>query len=152
MIVYRCTLRRWASDLSGAGAFLYGGRWNSPGTYLIYSAENNVLAAFEVALRVPLDHISKNYVMVPIEIPDNVKIIKPSLPRQWQVNHDVTRAMGVDFVKERISPVMKVPSALISDSFNYLINPLHPLLRNVKVREARPILFDKRLREMIRGK
>jgi len=90
--------------------------------------------------------------MVPIEIPDNVKIIKPSLPRQWQVNHDVTRAMGGDFVKERISPVMKVPSALISDSFNYLINPLHPLLRNVKVREARPILFDKRLREMIRGK
>ena len=58
MIVYRCSLRKWAGDLSGSGSYLHGGRWNSPGTRLIYTAENNVLAAFEIALRVPLDQLS----------------------------------------------------------------------------------------------
>src|SRR5580698_5960287 len=109
MIVYRCTLRRWASDLTGTGAFLYGGRWNDPGTYLIYTAENNVLAAFEVALRVPLDHISKNYIMALIEIPDEIAPVNPPLPSQWYINRNITVPIGENFVKERKSLLMKVP-------------------------------------------
>ena len=152
MIVYRCTLKKWARDISGSGAFHYGGRWNNPGTYMLYTAENNVLAAFEVALRVPLDHISKNYVMIPIEIPDSAKILEPALPSQWHMKIETTRNIGESFVKGRTTLLLKVPSALISDSFNYLINPSHPSMKEVSVLEARPILFDKRLMEMIRSK
>jgi RES domain-containing protein len=152
MIVYRCTLKKWANDITGSGAFLYGGRWNNPGKYLVYTAENNVLAAFEVALRVPLEHISKNYVMVPIEIPDKTDIMEPVLPGQWHLKMEVTRSIGELFVNERKYLLMKVPSALISDSFNYLINPNHALVKKVTVLNARPILFDKRLLEMIRSK
>ena len=152
MIVYRCTLKKWARDITGTGAFLYGGRWNDPGKYLVYTAENNVLAAFEVALRVPLEHISKNYVMVPIEIPDKTEVMEPALPRQWHLKMEITRSIGEKFVNERKYLMMKVPSALISDSFNYLINPNHALIKKVTVLDARPILFDKRLLEMIRSK
>jgi len=152
MIVYRCTLKKWARDITGSGAFLYGGRWNNPGTYLVYAAENNVLAAFEVALRVPLEHISKNYVMVPIEISDKTEVMEPDLPGQWHLKIEVTRSIGENFVNKRKYLLMKAPSALISDSFNYLINPNHPLIKEVNVLEARPILFDKRLLEMIRSK
>jgi len=152
MIVYRCTLKKWARDISGEGAFMYGGRWNNPGTHLVYAAENNVLAAFEVALRVPLEHISKNYVMVPIEIPDKTEVMEPALTGQWHLRVEVTRSIGENFINDKKYLLMKVPSALISDSFNYLINPSHSLIKKVIVLEARAILFDKRLLEMIRSK
>src|SRR4249920_1740719 len=101
MIFYRCTRKKWARDLSGEGAFLYGGRWNNPGTRLVYAAENNVLAAFEVALRVPLEHISKNYVMVPVEIPDKTEVMEPTLAGQWHLKMEVTRSIGENFVNDK---------------------------------------------------
>jgi len=152
MIVFRCSLLKWAKDLSGTGAYLHGGRWNNPGTRLIYTAENNVLAAFEVALRVPLDQISKNYVMIPIEIPDDVEVHSPKLPKNWNSDLNTSRRAGDVFAKESKTLLMKVPSALISDSFNYLINPNHILIKKVKPREPKTILFDKRLMDMIRMK
>ena len=152
MIVYRCSLRKWAADLSGTGSYLHGGRWNSPGTRLLYAAENNVLAAFEVALRVPLDQISRNYVMTPIEIPDDAEIFTPKLSKAWNTEVNVSRQTGDSFGKESKHLLMKVPSALISDAFNYLINPSHPMIGNVKPQQPRTILFDKRLMEMIRMK
>ena len=83
MIVYRCTLAKWAKDITGLGSFLFGGRWNYPGTYMLYTAENNVLAALEVALRIPLEDISRDYVMVPLEVPSDAAIVQPVLPKQW---------------------------------------------------------------------
>ncbi len=152
MIVYRCCLLKWARDLSGTGSYLHGGRWNTIGTRLIYSAENNVLAAFEVALRIPLDQISKNYVMIPVEIPDDADVFTPKLSKTWYNDIVLSRQTGDAFAKEGKHLLMKVPSALISDSFNYLINPGHALIKKVKAKEPRSILFDKRLMEMIRIK
>ena len=150
MIVYRCSLLKWADDLSGTGSYLHGGRWNSPGTRLIYTAENNVLAAFEVALRIPLDQISKNYVMIPIEVPDDTEPYIPRLTKTWRTDTKQSQQLGDLFAKANDHLLMKVPSALISDSFNYLINPGHSLIRKVKPKAPRTILFDKRLMEMIR--
>ncbi|HTJ50459.1 MAG TPA: RES family NAD+ phosphorylase [Cyclobacteriaceae bacterium] len=151
MIVYRCSMAKWAKDLSGQGAFMFGGRWNSPGTYLIYAAENNVLAALEVALRIPLEDISKDYVMIPIELPDDATIAAPSLPKNWYMNQDSTKALGDDFVAKGKHLLMKVPSALISDSYNYLINPKHEAMKKVKALEPKSILFDKRLMDLIQS-
>lgn len=152
MIVYRCSLLKWAHDLSGTGSYLHGGRWNTPGIRLIYAAENNVLAAFEVALRIPLDQISKNYVMIPIDVPEEAAVFSPKLPKTWNTDRKLSQRLGDEFAKENKHLLMKVPSALISDSFNYLINPNHPLIKKVKPETPRTILFDKRLMEMIRIK
>ncbi|MEX2232646.1 MAG: RES family NAD+ phosphorylase [Cyclobacteriaceae bacterium] len=152
MIVYRCSLLKWANDLSGTGSYLHGGRWNTPGTRMIYTAENNVLAAFEVALRIPLDQISKNYVMIPIEIPEKAEVFSPKLPKNWYSDIRVSQQVGDAFIKDSQHFIMKVPSALISDSFNYLLNPAHAMIKKVKTKTPRTILFDKRLMEMIRMK
>jgi RES domain-containing protein len=152
MIMYRCSLRKWANDLTGTGSYLHGGRWNTPGTRLLYTAENNVLAAFEVALRIPLDQISKNYLMIPIEVPDDSDVYSPSLPKSWHTDLQLTQYIGNTFARNKKSLLMKVPSAIISDSYNYLINPAHAQINKVKAKEARTILFDARLMEMIRLK
>ena len=151
MIVYRCTLAKWAKDVTGLGSFLFGGRWNYPGTYMLYTAENNVLAALEVALRIPLEDISRDYVMVPLEVPSDAAIVQPVLPKQWYLNLEATKAIGNNFIEKGNALLMKVPSALITDSFNYLVNPAHEEIKKIKVLEPRPILFDKRLMNLIQS-
>jgi RES domain-containing protein len=152
MIVYRCSTLQWAKDLSGTGASLYGGRWNNPGTFLLYTAENNILAALEIAIRIPLEQIGKDYVMIPLEVPDDADVYTPKLLKSWYKETEATRLLGDAFVKQNSHLLMKVPSALISDAFNYLINPRHELIRKVKPLEPRSILLDKRLADIVRGR
>lgn len=152
MIVYRCSLKKWIKDLSGRGAYLHGGRWNSPGRSIIYTAGNNVLAALEVAMRIPLEFISSDYLMIALEIPDETNIYKPKLPANWNIDLEITQKIGDDFLTKGKHLLMKVPSALISDSYNILINPDHADSKKIKLLEPRTILFDKRLMEMIRTK
>jgi len=150
MILYRCTLKKWAKDLSGQGAFLYGGRWNSRGKYVVYTAENNLLAALEVALRVPLTNISSDYVLVPIFVPDTSGVYSPQLPKGWNHNHKVTQQIGNQFLEENKFLLMKVPSALMSNSFNFLINPNHKMFKEVKANKSESLLFDERLIKMMK--
>ncbi|HEX5170012.1 MAG TPA: RES family NAD+ phosphorylase [Cyclobacteriaceae bacterium] len=152
MILYRCGLKKWIKDFSGKGASIHGGRWNSPGQFMVYAAENNVLAALEVAMRIPLESICADYLMIPLQIPGSVRVYKPKLPERWNHQVEITRLIGDQFIKSGKYLLMKVPSALISDSFNYLINPVHPDATRIKFQEPRSILFDKRLMEMIRTK
>lgn len=152
MIVYRCSSKKWIKDLSGRGAYLHGGRWNSPGHAMIYTAENNVLAALEVAMRIPLEFISSDYLMIALDIPDETNIYKPKLTANWNLELEATQKLGDDFLNKGKHLVMKVPSALVTDSYNLLINPGHTDSKRIKLLEPRTILFDKRLMEMIRTK
>jgi RES domain-containing protein len=149
MILYRCTLKKWAEDISGQGAFLYGGRWNSPGQHALYTSENNLLAALEVAVRVPLSKISKDFVMVPISLPDSNEIHLPSLKKNWNQDTTYTQAQGDRFLKERKHLVMKIPSALMLGTFNYIINPRHESIRHVKALPSGPLVFDDRLIQLM---
>jgi RES domain-containing protein len=145
MIFYRCSSSKWSKDLSGTGASLYGGRWNNPGSFLVYTAENNILAALEIAIRIPLEQISKDYVMIGIEVPDGIEPFIPKLSKTWYKDEEATRSVGDHFAKQNSHLLMKVPSALISDAYNYIINPRHELASQVKLQEAKSILLDERL-------
>jgi RES domain-containing protein len=149
MILYRCSLKKWAKDLTGQGAFLYGGRWNSPGKNVVYTAENNLLAALEVAIRVPLTNISSNYVMIPIFAPDNASIYLPQLPKNWYRNPKLTQQIGNEFLESNKFLLMKVPSALMSNTFNFLVNPKHKMFNEVKVNKQESLFFDERLIKMM---
>jgi RES domain-containing protein len=89
--------------------------------------------------------------MIPIEIPDEEPFIPSTLAKNWYMNMELTRGIGEDFIKKGKNLLMKVPSALISDSFNYLINPQHEDMKKVKALDPKPILFDKRLMDLIQS-
>jgi RES domain-containing protein len=151
MILYRCALTKWAKDLTGQGAFNFGGRWNSPGRYAIYTAENNLLAVMEVAIRVPLNNISADYIMIPISVPDQQEVYVPKLAKNWNRNQKSTRAIGDLFLEENKYLLMKVPSALMNNAYNFLINPNHKFFKEVKVQKSQSLLFDERLIKMLRS-
>lgn len=150
MIVYRLSKKRYRGDLSGKGAELAGGRWNSVGNAVLYTAENRALCAAEIAVHTPLGIVPQDYFLVTLEIPKraSIRTIKPvELPEKWRVFPylPATLLIGDQFLNEGSHLVLKVPSAVIPGEFNYLINPRHPDFRNVKLLQSEPFEFDQRM-------
>ena len=150
MKVYRISKCSFIDDLSGTGAALFGGRWNSKGTYVLYTAASPSLALLETIV-----HISNippsGYCMLTLEIPDDsiTEIQAKQLHASWQQHPSpaVVRKIGDRFVKENKTVALKLPSAVVPEEFNYLLNPAHPAFRKVKILSKRDIRFDERLKK-----
>ena len=150
MIVYRLTKSKYANDLSGKGAELAGGRWNSKGVALVYTGESRALCTAELAVHIPLGILPDNYVLVGINIPEDCvisKINKDDLDPDWKLypHPDSTQNIGDHFVSENRYLVLKVPSAVVPGDYNWLINPAHKDAHNIKIIETVPFEFDERL-------
>lgn len=149
MIVFRLSRSRYSSDLSGKGAELSGGRWNSKGIALVYTAENISLCVAEVAVHLPLGITPVDYELISIEIPDNEiqEVDYDSLPDEWQSKSFIkfTKEIGDKFVKKPERMILKVPSAVVEGEFNFLINPFHKNIKKVEIKRIQPFAFDRRL-------
>src|SRR5689334_1860348 len=130
MKVYRIGKTKFAKDLNGEGARLYGGRWNHPGTPCIYSAETRALSLLEYTAHVSIDDIPRALSFTCLEIPEDtiVGIKIGTLPGNWSVwpHSKEARDFGDALLTSGKSLVIKFPSAILPDEFNYVINPLHP--------------------------
>ncbi len=150
MIVYRLSKAGFCNDLSGKGAELAGGRWNSKGNALLYTGETRALCTAEIAVHTPLGIVPVTYYLSYIEIPDRVKSIGLSmeqLPTGWTCfpHSESTQLIGDQFIKAKSSLLLKVPSAVVQGEFNYLINPNHPDIDEVRLIKNEQFLFDERL-------
>ena len=151
MIVYRLTRKKYLRTLSGKGAAKKGARWNSPGTELIYTAQNRSLAMAEIAVHFSISTLPSDYYMVEVEIPDSLKIKKvhiSKLPKDWKEWNPYskrTQSIGDNFVVENKFCLMQVPSAVTKGDFNILINPKHTDFKNVKIKIKTPFPFDDRI-------
>ncbi|MCX5570691.1 RES family NAD+ phosphorylase [Kaistia nematophila] len=139
MIAWRISRAPFA-DLSGTGARLYGGRWNSPGRALIYAAETAALAVLEVRCYLDLtpDLLPDDYVLTGIEIGDAAIETVEALP-------EAPLEVGDAWLATARTPVLRVPSFIVPESFNLLLNPAHPAAGDLKVASQRPFRFDARL-------
>lgn len=148
MKIYRISKCRFINDLSGTGAALYGGRWNSKGNYALYTAETPSLALLESVV-----HISNipatSYCMITLEIPDTkiTEIKIDALPKNWQQQPppDALKKFGDRFIAESKFLALKIPSVIIPEESNYLINPKHTDFKKIKLLSNRPISIDERL-------
>jgi len=150
MILYRLSKAKYKNDLSGRGAEIAGGRWNSKGTAVVYTCESIALCNVEVAVRIPLGIIPSEYHLIHIEIPKKAKIktLKASeLPYDWNSypHSHSTQALGDSFISSMKELVFKVPSAAVQGTYNFLINPFHQDMSKVKVLKTEEYSFDKRL-------
>ncbi|MEP6794118.1 MAG: RES family NAD+ phosphorylase [Saprospiraceae bacterium] len=150
MIVYRLSKSIHAHDLSGKGAEINGGRWNSKGIALIYTSETRALCMAEIAVHTPLGILSLDYELITIEFPDHIKIHTldfKNLSADWSsIPHaHSTQEIGDQFVKANKYLVIKVPSVIVKGEFNYLINPNHKDMKSVKIKSRESFNFDKRL-------
>ena len=152
MQVYRIVKQNRARDLTGEGARLFGGRWNSAGTPMIYTAESVSLATLEVLVHTTLNCIPRNLVLVILEIPDHVSILpleSSNLSQNWFLYPAPPECMkmGDRWSRKNESAILQVPSAIIpeSEEYNYLLNPLHNDFHNITIKQIKPYSFDRRL-------
>lgn len=148
MTVYRIAACKYIKDLSGEGAFRYGARWNSPGTRMLYTAESSALAMLEALAHITMLPLLQPYCMVRLLVPDSVEILDmKTLPENWNAMPapDTLNRMGNEFVAAGKALALKVPSVLVPDNFNFLINPTHSRFSEIKVIAITNISFDQRL-------
>jgi RES domain-containing protein len=149
MKVYRLSRSKYAKDLSGKGAEQHGGRWNSTGTALLYTAQSRALCVLELAVHIPLGNLPIGYRLIEIEFPQSsVKILLPNeLPANWsRLPHSAaTQKIGDAFANQGTHLALKVPSAVVKGDFNYLIKPKHPLAHSISILSIETFEFDTRL-------
>jgi RES domain-containing protein len=126
--------------LDGEGARRYGGRWNSAGRPLVYAASTAALAVLEVRvhLDLPSNLLPDDYVLVTIDFDDLTIEAVATMPEDC-------RAFGDDWLSTQRTPLLRVPSAIVEESPNILLNPLHPDAGHAAIAAIRPFAFDPRL-------
>lgn len=149
MILYRIANCNFIKDLTGTGARLYGGRWNSEGKSMVYLASSRALAVLEVLVHLPPLLLPDNFCVAEIEVPDNsiLTLDSSTLPENWKDASPPAelKALGNQFIRETNYLMMKVPSSVVPDEYNYLLNPWHPDIKKVSIINTHPFSFDDRL-------
>ncbi|MEP7254814.1 MAG: RES family NAD+ phosphorylase [Ferruginibacter sp.] len=148
MIVYRITSSQYKDDISGSGAKVRGARWNLPGSCMLYTAENISLSTLELLVHIGFNDIQNFYHLLTIFVPDDAimkEVNVDKLKTNWQEDEDYTAFMGTDFINNNQSLVLKVPSAIITEEHNYLVNPGHHDFKKIKIKRSKQFIFDKRL-------
>jgi RES domain-containing protein len=155
MVVWRLCRQRHAAPhaappLDGEGARLYGGRWNYPGTAVVYTAETLALAALEMLVHIDPDLAPTDLVAIPTVVPESTRIEEITLaefPPNWRSTPapEALQEIGTTWVRHASSLVLRVPSAVIPEEYNYLVNPAHPDQPQLKVGQSKPFTFYSRL-------
>lgn len=149
MVVFRIARNLYIRDLSGTGAKRYGGRWNAKGTAVLYTSRHRSLAILELLVNASIQTLPSDLSILKLEIPDlkNSSDISPSdLPDNWRstpapfhLSH-----IGSEWITSGSSLTLTVPSVIVPEEQNLLINPNHPDFNQVKVESISSFNVDSR--------
>ena len=140
-----------AHDLSGKGAEKSGGRWNRVGTPVIYCSESRALACLETLVHLAKHPLPLNRYLVKITVPVVAWKAAPVLDHATLVGWDAEPAgkasldWGTGWARASSSLLARVPSVVVPEEFNVLVNPTHPDIATVKAEKVRKWLYDIRL-------
>ena len=145
MKLFRIAKEQHIGGLSGIGARLYGGRWNHKGVAVVYASESRALAALEYLVHVPMSTIPRDLEMMELVIPEQIipeNIDTADLPLKWREYPPPQRlaTLGSNWVHSNRSLLLRVPSAVVENEFNVLINPEHEDLK--RIRTIGPVQFE----------
>ena len=151
MRVWRlCPARRAESAFDGEGARLHGGRWNHVGVPAVYAAATISLAVLEILVHADHDLLPEALAVIPVDVPPRLvtDLDLAALPKNWRRTPalDELKDIGTAFLRTGRTPVLAVPSAVVPQERNYLLNPRLPRFADLVVGTAQPFSLDPRLR------
>jgi RES domain-containing protein len=137
------------SSFTGEGGHVYGGRWNSRGTAVVYVSEHESLAALELFVHTMPLSPTERYLSFRLDWEDKLTEHFPlkSLPSRWNAEPPMfeTMQIGDDWVRRGSSVALAVPSVLSTSEMNFLLNPRHSDFKKIKISEPIEYRFDSRL-------
>lgn len=145
-----CKHQHANTALSGIGAELYGGRWNSAGRRMVYCASSLSLAALETFVHIEVNLLPTDLVSVEVELPEDCsrQIVRiEELAQDWRTYPapEQLQEIGNQWLINNSSVVLIVPSAVIPEEENYLLNPSHIDFQRIRISEIKPFSFDPRM-------
>lgn len=146
---FRLCNSAYKDDLSGAGAEIYGGRWNSKGIKAIYFAEHISLALLELLVNITKDELNAKMEIHLLDFTlqeDWISTLETQkLKKNWSLDYEYSQYIGDQFLRSNHNLALRIPSAVVPEEFNLLINPLHELAIKLIPKKSRPYKLDSRL-------
>lgn len=136
-------------NLEGIGGLYSEGRWHRRGLKVVYLAEHPALALLEVMVHLEIDHedLPDSYKMLKIRVPEHDDYVSEcSLPENWKHDENTTQAIGVKWLEHASSPLLRVPSVILPESINFILNPMHPSSADITIVDVIDFPFDERLK------
>jgi RES domain-containing protein len=148
------TIRAWrivkqnhvATAFDGEAARSAGGRWNSPGSAAVYTASSLPLGALEVLVHLPRESILAKFVSISVDFDEElVTTLKAALPADWRDYPAPvsTMTIGDEWLRSKASPVLRVPSVIIPDESNFLLDPAHADFAKLSMGRPQHFWFDR---------
>ncbi|MFN0145820.1 MAG: RES family NAD+ phosphorylase [Dehalococcoidia bacterium] len=136
--------------MSGVGAALAGGRWNSRGRQAIYTADSLASAALEVLVHLEGGLPAGSYVAAEVQVDDDLPLLSmpPNrLPVGWDsVPADASSVgFGDEWLAQAETVGLIVPSVIVRGHKNVVLNPAHERFAEISVIDVQPFTFDRRL-------
>jgi RES domain-containing protein len=146
MTVYRIAKEEYSTALKASG---FAARWNNKGSFVIYTAESRSLACLENLVHRSGEGNNSLYKVMLIQIPDSLEITVIDVKKlmlDWQKieNYGYCRNIAADWLSDVSTAILKVPSVLVKNEFNFILNPNHSDFKKIKLTGAEDFIFDPR--------
>ncbi|QNI37002.1 RES family NAD+ phosphorylase [Edaphobacter albus] len=142
-------------SLSGEGGLLYSARWHTAGKPIVYLAASPAGAMIEVLVHLELteDELPFAYTLLRVETPASVAVdeLVSGKRDDWKTDLNISRSLGDAWLKAGKTALARVPSAILPNTFNYLLNPLHRDAKHIRIVDSSRANFDPRLLRHLRG-
>lgn len=143
------------ASLSGDGGLYASGRWHTRGRRVVYLADHPASALLEVMVHLEIDaeDLPTSYQLLGVELSEDIRIDtrgESEWPEGWRAQTALTRALGDTWLREGATALMRVPSAIVPDASNYLLNPAHADATRIGIASAVRAAFDPRLMSFVR--
>jgi RES domain-containing protein len=136
------------ADLAGTGGLLFSARWHHEGLPIVYAADHPASALCEMLVRTDYDDFPDSYQLLKIEVGASVNSETPKLPSNWQINLAATQQIGSNWLRSKTSALLEVPSVIVPECKNYLINPLHEDAVKINIQSKTRVPMDPRFRNL----
>ncbi len=153
MLVFKIAHKKYANSLAGSGV---DGRWTSAGKTVVYCADSIAIAFLENMVRRQGVGFNDDFKTVIIDVPDELgkEVVLPKdLPAGWRDFRDYSacQKVGNKWYDKMMHPLLKVPSAVLTASCNYVLNTNHPDFPRIKVISITDLVPDERIEEILKG-
>ncbi len=151
MTAWRLSRRRYAQDaFTGEGPLTYGGRWNPVGVPVVYASLSLSLAVLEVFVHMETRAEPEEYVSLGIDLGVSESSLErlnvDALPYDWRrLEHPALHVLGASWAQSKRSLGLLVPSVVVPEEWNVVLNPLHPDAKKMKIGKPRMFAFDERM-------
>lgn len=150
MVVYRLGKTKYAADLKGEGSRKLGGRWNEPGVACLYTSASRALAVLEYTVNTNIYEIPRALSMICIDLGniEMLELTEAELPGDWKKFPAPVSAkrFGSSLLKSAKYSIIKIPSVIIPEEYNYIWNPAHADHKKFKIQDVKDFIYDVRIK------